>query len=147
MALSFYRSHGSQAAPADPTSRKNSHTFTAVSWHAEDPTSSGVPPLSLLVDVDVLGLEVELFVCDVLVEASETDSGVTVTPTTAMLVVVGSGVTVVGTTVVVEDVAATWGVEGVDVVELELVELVLVLVVGALASSVVDCMTGPFAVF
>lgn len=116
----------------------NSHTLTAASWHAEDPTSKGVPPLLLLVDVDVPGLEVALFVCDVLVEASETDSGVTVIPTTAMLVVVGSGVRVVGTTVVVEDVASTWGVEDVEVVELELVELVLVLDVGALASSIVD---------
>ena len=33
-----------------------------------------------------------------------------------MLVVVDSGVTVVGTIVVVEDVAAAWGVEDVDVV-------------------------------
>lgn len=43
---------------------------------------------------------------DVLVEVYEGDSGVTVVPTTATLVLVGSGVTVVGTIVVVEDVAA-----------------------------------------
>ena len=64
------------------------------------------PPLPLLVDVDVLELEVELFVCNVLVEASEGASAGTVVPTIATLVVVGSGVTVIGTTVVVEDVAA-----------------------------------------
>lgn len=58
------------------------------------------------VDVDVLEVEVELFVWDVLVEVYEGDSGVTVVPTTATLVLVGSGVTVVGTIVVVEDVAA-----------------------------------------
>ena len=92
-------------------------------------------------------LEVELFVGDVLVEASEGDSGFTVVPTTAMLVVVGSGPTVVGTTVVVEDVTATWGVEDVEVVELEVVELVLVLVVDGLASPTVDCMAAPFAPF
>lgn len=58
------------------------------------------------VDVDVLEVEVELFVWDVLVEVYEGDSGVTVVPTTATLVLVGSGVTVVGTIVLVEDVAA-----------------------------------------
>lgn len=108
------RSHRSQATPADPASRPNIHALTAASWHAEDPISSSVPPpLPLLVEVEVLELEleVELFVSDVLVEASEGDSGVTVVPTTATLVVVGSGVTVVGIIVVVEDVAAAWGVE------------------------------------
>lgn len=126
----------------------NSHTLTAASWHAEDDTSSGVPPpLLLLVDVDVPALEVELFVCDVLVEASEGDSGFTVVPTTAILVVVGSGVTVVGTIVVVEDVTATWGVEDVEVVELEVVELVLVLDVDGLASPTIDCTAAPFAPF
>lgn len=95
------------------------------------------------------GLDVELSVCDVLVEASEDDSGVTVIPTTATLVVVGSGVTVVGTTVVVKDVTAAWGVEDVEVVELEVVELVLVLVlvVDVLASLAVDCTAGPIAPF
>lgn len=101
------KSHRSQAAPADPVRRANSHILTAAPWHAEDPVSSGVPPpLPLFVDVDVLELEVELFVGDVLLEASEGDSGVTVVPTTATLVVVGSGVTVVATSIVVEDVAA-----------------------------------------
>ena len=100
-------SHSTKATTVDPASRANSHTLTVASWHAEDPISSGVPPpLSLLGDVEVLDTEVELFVCDVLVKASEGDSGATVVPTTATLVVVGSGVTVIGTTVVVEDVAA-----------------------------------------
>ena len=96
--------------------------------------SSGVPPpLPLPVLVDVLELEVGLFECDVLVEASKVDSGATVTPTTAMLVVVDSGPMVVATIVVVEDVAAAWGVD-------ELVELVLVLVlvVDALPSMPAD---------
>lgn len=91
------------------------------------------------VDVDVLELDVELFVCDVLIEASVDDSGVTVTPTTAMRVVVGSGMTVVATIVVVEDVAATLGVE--EEVELVLVlvlVLVLILVVDGLAPVAVD---------
>ena len=127
---SFHRSHRSQASPADPASRANSHVLTAASWHAEDPISSGVPPpLPLLVDIDVLEVEVEvelfvsdvleveveveLLVSDVLVEVSEADSGVTVVSTIATLVVVGSGETVTGTIVVVEDVAAAWGVEDV----------------------------------
>lgn len=62
-------------------------------------------------DVDVLELEVELFVCDVLLEVSEGDAGTTVVSTTATLVVVGSAVTVVGTTVVLEVVPAALGVE------------------------------------
>lgn len=82
-----------------------------------------------------------------LLEASEGGSGVTVVPTIATLVVVGSGVTVVATSIVVEDVAAAWGIEdvdvvaaawGVEVVELEVVELVLVLVEDALASPAAD---------
>ncbi len=143
-----FRSHSSQIAPADPASRAKSHTLSAAPWHAEDSISSGVPPpLPLLVDVEVLGLELELFVCDVLVEASEGDSGVIVVPTTATLVVVGSGVTVVGTIVVVEDVAAAWGVEDVEdaVVEdvaaawgVDDVVLVLVLVVDVLVSPAAD---------
>ena len=139
------RSHSSQTTPADADSRANSHTLTAASWHAEDPISSGVPPpLPLLVDVDVLESEVELFVCDVLVEVSEVDSGATVIPTTATLVVVESGVMVVGTVVVVEDVAAAWGIEDVDVVaaawgvEDNAVELVLILVTDAPVSLPVD---------
>ena len=128
---SIQLSHRSKITPAAPASNANSHTLIAALRYAEDSTSSGVPPpFSLPVDVDLLELEVELFVCDVPVEASEGDSGVTVTPTTATLVVVGSGVTVVGTTVVVEDVAAAWVVEVVD--------LVLVLVVDALASCPPD---------
>ena len=99
--------HRSQVTPASPGSKPKSHTLTAASRHAEDPTSSGVPPpLPLPVDVDVLELEVELFVCDVLLEVSEADAGTTVVSTSATLVVVGSGVTVIGTTVVVEVVAA-----------------------------------------
>ena len=92
----------------------------------------------------------ELFVCDVLVEVSESDAGTTVVPTTATLVVVASGVTVVGTTVVVEDVAAAWGLDdvevedvaaafGVDDVEAVEVENVLTLVV------VVDVLVSPAA--
>ena len=105
-------SHDSQVTPASPASKAKSQTLTAASRHAEDPTSSGVPPpLPLPVDVDVLELEVELFVIDVLVEESEGAAGTTVVSTTATLVVVGSGVTVVGTTVVVEVVAAALGVE------------------------------------
>lgn len=151
------RSHSSQTTPTDADSRANSHTLIAASWHAEDPISSGVPPpLPLLVDVDVLESEVELFVCDVLVEVSEDDSGATVIPTTATLVVVESGVMVVGTVVVVEDVAAAWVIEDVDVVaaawgiedvdvvaaawgvEDDVVELVLVLVTDAPVSLPVD---------
>ena len=62
-------------------------------------------------DVDLLELAVELVVCDVPVELSEGDAGTTVVSTTATLVVVGSGVTVMGTTVVVDVVAAALGVE------------------------------------
>ena len=108
--------------------------------------------MPLFVEVDVLELEVELFVCDVLVEVSEGDAGITVVPTTATLVVVGSGVTVVGTTVVVEDVAAAWGLDDVEVedvaaawgiddveaVEVETVVLVLILVVDVLVSAAAD---------
>lgn len=137
---SLHTSHSSQLTPASPASKANSHTLTVASRHAEDPISSGVPPpLPSPVDVDVLELEVELFVCDVLIEASVDDSGVTVTPTTAMRVVVGSGMTVVATIVVVEDVAATLGVE--EEVELVLVlvlVLVLMLVVDGLAPVAVD---------
>ena len=132
--------------------RAKSHTLTAASRHAQDSTSSGVPPLlPLLVIVDVLELEVELFVFDelveasegdpgitvvptttTLVEASEGDCGVTVIPTTATLVVVGSGVTVLGTIVVVEDVAAARVFEG-------MVELVLVVLgLNVLASITTD---------
>ena len=106
----------------------------------------------LFVEVDVLELEVELFVCDVLVEVSAGDAGTTVVPTTATLVVVASGVTVVGTTVVVEDVAAAWGLDdvevedvaaglGVDDVEAVEVEnvLILVVVVDVLVSPAADC--------
>ena len=107
----FYRG---QVTPANPASRANSHTRTAASWHAEDSISSGVPPpLPLLVDVDLLELEVKLLVSDVLVDASEADSGVTVVSAIATLVVVGSGATVVATTVVVDEFAKTWGVEDV----------------------------------
>ena len=93
-------SHSSQVTPASPASKAKSHTLTAASRHAEDPMSSGVPPpLPLPVDVDVLEveveLEVELSVCDVLAEVSEGDAGTTVVSTTATLVVVGSGGTVV----------------------------------------------------
>ena len=128
---------------ADPASNANSHTLTAASRDAEDPTSSGVPPpLLLLVAVDVPELEVELCACDVLVEACVSASGVTVVPTTAMLVVVGSGLTVTGTTtVVVEDVAAALGVEDVDVVELVdelVVKLVVELVLILVLTTVVD---------
>lgn len=86
--------------------------------------------------------------CDVLVEVSEGDAGVTVVPTIETLVVVGSGVTVVGTIVVVEDVAAAWGVVDVaaawgveDVAatwSVEDIELVLVLVLDALTAPAVD---------
>ena len=85
----------------------------------------------------------DLVVEDVLLEASEGDSAITVVPTIATLVVVGSGVTVTATPIVVEDVAAAWGVEdvdvvaaawGVEVVELEVVELVLALVEDVLAA-------------
>lgn len=101
----FYRSH---ITPADPARVANSHILSSAPWHAaEEPISNGVPPpLPLLVEVDVLELEVELCACDVLVEVSEGDAGTTVVPTTATLVVVASGVTVIGTTVVVEVVAA-----------------------------------------
>ena len=105
-------SHSSQVTPASPASKPKSHTLTIALRHAEDPISSGVPPpLPLPVDVDSLELEVELLVCDVLVEVSDGDAGTTVVSTTATLVVVGSGVTVVGTIVVVEVVAACVGVE------------------------------------
>ena len=103
-------SHSSQVTPARPASKAKSHTLTAASWHAEDPISRGVPPPlslpALPVDVDVLELEVELFVLDVSVELSEGDAGTTVVSTTAMLVVVGSGGMVVETIVVVDVVAA-----------------------------------------
>ena len=91
--------------------------------------------MPLLVDVDPPEFEVEVFVCDVLVELSKSDSGVTVVPTTATLVVVDSGVTVVGIIVVVEDVAAAWGVD--EVVELV---VVLVLVVDELTFMLADWM-------
>lgn len=121
---SIQTSHSSQITPADPVIRAKSHRLTAASRHAQDSISSGVPPLlPLLVVVDVLELEVELFVFDELVEASDGDSGVTVIPTTAILVVVGSGVTEFGTVVVVEDVATARVIEG--MVELVLVVLVL----------------------
>ena len=132
--------------------RAKSQTLTAASRDAQDSISSGVPPLlPLLVVVDVLELEVELFVFDelvvvpegdsgitvvptttTLVEASEGDCGVTVIPTTATLVVVGSEVTVLGTIVVVEDVAAAKVFEG-------MVELVLVVLgLNVLASITTD---------
>ncbi len=130
---SAQRSHSSQTTPAEVARRANSHTPIAASWHAEDSISSGVPPpLPSLVDVYVPELEVELLVGDVLVEASEVVSGDTVVPTIATLVVVASGLTVVGTIVVVEDVAAAWGVEDMDVVELVLVLVVDVVVVDVL---------------
>ena len=102
------RFHISHITPTDPARETNSHILSSAPWHAaEEPISSGVPPpLPLLVEVDVLELEVELCVCDVLVEVSEGDAGTTVVPTIATLVVVASGVTVIGTTVVVEVVAA-----------------------------------------
>ncbi len=104
---SAQKSHSSQTTPAEVANRANSHALIAASWHAEDSISSGVPPpLPSLVDVDEPELEVELLVCDVLVEASGVVSGDTVVPTIATLVVVASGMTVVGTIVVVEDVAA-----------------------------------------
>ena len=147
------RPHSSQIAPADPASRANSHTLNAAPWHAEDSISSGVPPpLPLLVDVEVLALELELFVCDVLVEASEGESGITVVPTTATLVVVGSAITVVGTMVVVEDVAAAWGVDDVEVVVVEDVaaawgvdDVVLVLALVLVLVLVVDVLVSPAA--
>ena len=148
---SIQESHSSQLTLASPATKANSHTLTAASRHAEDPISKGVPPpLPLPVDVEVLELEVELFVCDVLLEASLDDSGATVVPTNATLVVVGSGLTVIGTTVVVEDVAATLGFG--EMVELELmlvlvlvIVLVLVLVADALASGPADWIVGaPF---
>ena len=94
----------------------------------------------------------ELFVCDVPVDVSAGDTGITVVPTTATLVVVGSGATVIGTTVVVEDVAAAWGLDDVEVedvatttgandveaVEVETVLLILVLVVDVLVSPAAD---------
>lgn len=144
---SLHTSHSSQLTPAIPAINARSHTLTAASRLAEDPISSGVPPpLPLPVDVDVLELDVELFVCDVLVDASEDDSGVTVTPTTAMRVVVDSGVTVIATMVVVEDVAATMGVEEdvelvlmlVLVLVIVVLILVLILVVDGLAPVTVD---------
>lgn len=143
--------------PPEPASKAHSHTLTAASWLAEDPISSGVPPpLPLPVDVDVLEVEVELLVCDVPVEVSEGDtSGATVIPTTATLVVVGPGVTVIGTTVVVEDVAAAWGVEGVDVsaVDVDVLEVLgvlevleaLELVVVIVVNIVVDALASPAA--
>ena len=139
---SALKSHSSQTTPAEVASRTNSPTLIAESWHAEDSISSGVPPpLPSLAEVDEPELDVELRVCDVLVEASGVVSGDTVVPTIATLVVVASGMTVVGTIVVVEDVAAAlgvedvaaaWGVEDVDVVELVLVLVVDVVVVDVL---------------
>ena len=90
--------------------------------------------------------------CDVVVEVSEGDAGTMVVPTMATLVVVGPGVTVIGTTVVVEVVAAAWGLDDVEVedvattlrvdeveaVEVEVVVLILVLVVDVLASPAAD---------
>ena len=67
--------------------------------------------MPLPVDVDSLELEVELLVCDVLVEVSDGDAGTTVVSTTATLVVVGSGVTVVGTIVLCELVVECVGVD------------------------------------
>ena len=90
---------------------------------------------------------------DVVVEVSSAgDAGTTVVPTTATLVVVDSGATVMGTTVVVEVVAAAWGVDDVDVedvvatlgvddvevVEIVIVVLILVLVVDVLVSPAAD---------
>ena len=102
------RSHNSHITPTDPARETNSHKLSPAPRHAaEEPISNGVPPpFPLLVEVGVLELDVELFVCDVLVEVSAGDAGTTVVPTTATLVVVASGVTVVGMTVVVEVVAA-----------------------------------------
>ena len=147
------RFHNSHIIPADPARNKNSHILNSDPWHAEEePISSGVPPpLALSVEVDGLEVEVELFVCDVLVEVSAGDAGITVVPTTATLVVVDSGVTVTGTTVVVEDVAAAWGLDveveddvtttradDVEALEVETVVLILVLVVDVLVSPAAD---------
>ena len=148
------RSHSSHTIPAGPARETNSHILSLASWHAAaELISSGVPPpLPLFVEVDVLVLEVELFVFDVLGEVSEGDAGTTVVPTTATLVVVDSGVTVMGTTVVVEVVAAAWGLDDVDVeevattlgvddvevVKVEIVVLTLVLVVDVLVSPAAD---------
>ena len=145
------RFHSSHITPADPARKKNSHTLSSAPWRAaEELISSGVPPpLPLFVDVDVLELEVELFVCDVLVEVSAGDAGTTVVPTTETLVVVGSGATVIGTTVVVEVVAAAWGLDdvevedvvaalGVEAGEVVIVVIILLLIVDVLVSPAAD---------